>query len=90
MNDSDVINYLISHAPLDRFYLLVLQGSNITLIKYFDSTGVSWNLMEDDDHTVERAIDLLKRTGVRCFEDYAALLEYEQIERARGNGGAEA
>jgi hypothetical protein len=54
-------------------------------MKYFDSTGVSWSLMEDDDETVAHAVAFLKRSGVKTFEDYAALLEYERCEAAQGN-----
>jgi hypothetical protein len=51
-------------------------------MKYFDSTGKSWNIMEDDDGTVALATAFLKRSGVKIFEDYAALLEYERLEGA--------
>lgn len=82
MNDSDILKYLLSHAPLDRFYLFTPRGTTDTLMKYFDSTGKSWNIMEDDDGTVALATAFLKRSGVKIFEDYAALLEYERLEGA--------
>lgn len=67
MNDSDVLKYLLSHTPLDRFYLFTPRGTDDTLMKYFDSTGVSWNLMEDDDETVALAVAFLKKSGAKSF-----------------------
>jgi hypothetical protein len=78
MGDSEVLAYLQSHAPLERFYLFMPRGDNEVLMKYLDSAGRSWNLMEDDDETIARAVDFLRRFGVRVFDDYAALLRYEQ------------
>jgi hypothetical protein len=42
--------------------------------------GASWNLLEDDDETVACAVAFLKRSGVKTFDDYAALLEYERLK----------
>jgi hypothetical protein len=86
VNDSDVLKYLLSHAPVECFYLFTPSGSDDTLIKYFDSAGVSWNLMEDDDAAVDLAVAFLKKAGVKVFSDYSGMLEYEQIERAKASG----
>lgn len=56
-------------------------------MKYSDSTGVSWNLMEDDDETVALTVAFLKRSGAKSFEDYGAMLEYEQSEGASRDSG---
>jgi hypothetical protein len=78
MNDVEVLAYVQSHAPLDLFYLFAPQGTNEVLMKYFDSSGRSWILMEDDDETVDRAVGFLKRSGVPVFDSYPAVQQYEQ------------
>jgi hypothetical protein len=83
MNDAEVMVYLQSHAPLERFYLFVPKERSEVLMKYFDAAGKFWNIMEDDDETVAKASELLKRSGVRVFVDYPALLAYEEEEWAR-------
>ena len=83
MNDAETLAYLDSHAPLERFYLFAPRGSDEVLMKYFDSAGRSWNIMEDDGITVAHAIDLLKRSGVQVFNDYAAMLRFEQEATTR-------
>ncbi|QPF74662.1 hypothetical protein G8A07_18215 [Roseateles sp. DAIF2] len=55
------------------------------LMKYLDSKGRSWNIMEDDDETVACAVGFLKRSGVQVFDDYAALLKYEQEAAERSD-----
>lgn len=82
MSDFDVQKYLLSHAPLGRFYLFIPPGTDDVLIKFFDATGMSWSLMEDDDCAVAHAVAFLKELGVKTFEDYADLLEYERSEGA--------
>ena len=78
MSDSDILRYLLSHAPLSKFYLFTHPETEEILMKYFDSTGASWNLMEDDDLTVSSSVSFLKRSGVKDFKDYRALLDYER------------
>jgi hypothetical protein len=78
MNDPEILAYLQSHAPLERFYLFTPKGGDEVLMKYFDSAGRSWNLMEDDDEMVAQAVSFLKRSGVKVFEDFAALLRFEK------------
>jgi hypothetical protein len=85
MSDTEVLEYLVSHAPLDRFYLFTPPGTDDTLMKYIDSTGKPWNIMEDDDELVARAVTFLKATGVKVFEDFSALLQYEQQFRQSEN-----
>ncbi|HTH10756.1 MAG TPA: hypothetical protein VMA55_14410 [Acidovorax sp.] len=77
MSDVEVLEYLQSHAPLERFYLFKSPEGDI-LMKYFDRSGRSWNLMEDDDAFSSRAISFLRRSGVRVFDDFSALLRYER------------
>lgn len=48
------------------------------LLKYFDASGKSWNIMEDDDKAVTQVAEFLKRSGVRVFNDYSVLLKFEQ------------
>ena len=82
MKDAEVLEYLVSHAPLDRYYLYEPPGEAGTLLlRYLDSSGWPWNIMEDDDELVTRAAAFLKAAGVRVFEDYSALLQYEQQYR---------
>lgn len=78
MNDTEILAYLESHAPLERFYLFMLGQGDDVLMKYFDASGRSWNIMEDDDETVARVAGFLKRSGVQVFNDYSALLKFEQ------------
>lgn len=82
VSDFQAREYLLSHAPLDRFYLFVPRGSDETLVKFFDEDGQTWNLMEDDDDAVARAVAFLKHAGVKTFDDYADLLEYERSHSA--------
>lgn len=77
MNDAEVLAYLLSHAPIDRFYIFVPPGGD-ALMKYFDSTGRSWNFMEDDDEMAACAVAFLRHSGVKVFDDYSELLKYEQ------------
>lgn len=88
MNDSEVLAYLESHAPLHSFYLFAPRGSNEVLMKYQDSNGRTWIIMEDDDEAVERAVDFLKRSGVPVFDDYAAATRHEQEMASRSARGA--
>lgn len=81
MNDTEILAYLQSHAPLERFYLFVPRGGEDVLMKYFDSSGRSWNIMEDDDEAVARAVEFLKRAGVQVFDDYEALLKFEEARK---------
>ena len=78
MNSSEVLTYLLSHAPLERFYLFAQAGDGSALMMYFDSRGRPWSIMEDDDETVSLAVDFLKRSGAPVFDDYPALRQYEQ------------
>lgn len=78
MNDAQILTYLLSHAPLDRFYLIAPPGASSTLMMYFDPKGEPWNIMEDDDETVECAVNFLKRAGAPVFDDYAAATKHEQ------------
>lgn len=78
MNDTEILAYLESHAPLERFYLFMPGRGDEVLMKYFDASGRSWNIMEDDDETVARVAEFLKRSGVQVFNDYSALLKFEQ------------
>jgi hypothetical protein len=78
MNDAEVLAYLLSHAPLDRFYLFAPPGASAALMMYFDSSGKPWSIMEDDDETVERAVEFLKRSGVPVFDDYLAVARHER------------
>jgi hypothetical protein len=78
MNDSEILQYLLSHAPLERFYLYEPNGAKSVLMMYFDETGRSWSLMEDDDHVVASATSFLKRSGVNVFHNNAALVEYQK------------
>jgi hypothetical protein len=80
MSDFDVLQYLLSYAPLERFYLFAPLGNDGVMIKYFDSSGGPWNLMEDDDDMAERTITFLKKSGVRLFHDHALLLAYEKTK----------
>lgn len=88
MNDAEVLTYLLSHAPLDRFYLIAPPGASAALMMYIDSAGRPWSIMEDDDKAVERAVDLLKRSGVPVFDDYAAATRHEQDMASRAARGA--
>jgi len=54
------------------------RGGDEVLMKYLDASGRSWNIMEDDDETVAQAVAFLKRSGVQVFDDYAALLKFEE------------
>lgn len=78
MTDTEILLYLESHAPLERFYLFMPGQGDGVLMKYFDSSGRSWNIMEDDDETVAQATEFLRRSGVQVFRDYSALLKFEQ------------
>ncbi|WP_348995393.1 hypothetical protein ABFG95_02245 [Achromobacter sp. HNDS-1] len=81
MSDAEILQYLQSHASVDRFYLFIAPGGD-ALVKYFDASGRSWNLMEDDDVFIARVVDFLRLSGVRVFDDFEALLKCEQ-ETAR-------
>ena len=81
MTDAEVLEYLVSYAPVDRFYIFVPPGPGTPMMKYIDSAGRPWNIMEDDDALVDRAVVLLKAAGVRVFEDYSILLDYEKQYR---------
>jgi|JI8StandDraft_2_1071088.scaffolds.fasta_scaffold49433_2 hypothetical protein len=83
MNDAQVLTYLLSHAPLDRFYLIEPPGASAALMMYFDSTGKPWSIMEDDDAAVGRAVDFLKRAGAPVFDDYAAATKHEKDMASR-------
>lgn len=78
MNDTEILAYVESHAPLECFYLFMPGQGDEVLMKYFDASGRSWNIMEDDDETVARVAEFLKRSGVQVFNDYSALLKFEQ------------
>jgi hypothetical protein len=88
MNDDEVVSYLLSHAPLERFYLIEPPGADAALLMYLDSDGRPWCIMEDDDETVERAADFLKRAGVAVFIDYDAATKYEQEVASRSTKAA--
>lgn len=78
MSDDDVLVYLQSHAPLERFYLFRSPKGGGVLMKYFDALGRPWSIMEDDDAFAAQAVDFLRRSGVQIFDDYPALLKFEQ------------
>ncbi|UXY14523.1 hypothetical protein N8I74_14520 [Chitiniphilus purpureus] len=80
MSEFDVQEYLLSHAPLDQFYIFIPPGGAGPLVKFFDDMGMSWNLMEDDDGAVAQVVKFLKCRGVKTFEDYEDLLEFERSE----------
>jgi len=73
MNDAEVLEYLQSYAPLDSFHLF----AGDILIRFKDEAGKAWILMEDDDELADRAAALLKARGVKVFDDFSALREYE-------------
>jgi len=77
MNDAEVREYLLSHAPLDRFYLYAPGGHDDGLIRFTDPAGRAFVLAEDDDDLARHAIAVLKALGVRVFEDFSELLQYE-------------
>lgn len=77
MSDFDVNEYLLSYAPLARFYLFFPPGGDDVLIKFFDEAGRSWNIMEDDESVVANAVAFLSRLNARTFQDHAELLAYE-------------
>jgi hypothetical protein len=78
VNDTEILAYLESHALLERFYLFMPGPGDDVLLKYFDASGKSWNIMEDDDKAVAQVAEFLKRSGVQVFNDYSALLKFEQ------------
>lgn len=85
MSDTDVLAYLQSHASLERFYLFRPPGGDEVLMKYLDASGRPWSIMEDDEAFAAQAVDFLKRSGVRVFNDYPALLKFEN-EAANRSG----
>ncbi|WP_124823544.1 hypothetical protein [Burkholderia stagnalis] len=87
MTDSEILEYLLSHAPLERFYIFISPDNGGELMKYFDGSGKSWSIMEDDDEVAACAIEFLKRSSVKSFDDYSRLLQFEQ-EFARTRGGS--
>jgi hypothetical protein len=80
MNDAEVLEYLQSHAPLDSFYLC----AGDTLLRFKDEAGKAWILMEDNDKLAARAAELLKARGVKVFDDFFAMLEYEKQSKGSG------
>lgn len=78
MKDVAISEYLIDHAPLERFYIFMPTGEEGVLMKYFDESGRSWNLMEDDDEMVQCSVAFLMRSGVKVFTDYASLFQFEE------------
>lgn len=77
MSDVEILDYIQSHAPVDRFYLFNSLGGEV-LVKYFDAAGQSWSIMEDDEVLVTKVVGFLRRSGVRVFNDFGALLKYEK------------
>jgi hypothetical protein len=76
--EAEVTEYLLSHAEIGAFYITCLDDSSPGLIKYFDPSGKSWSLMEDDDELVANAVEFLKTKGAPLFEDMNAALEFER------------
>jgi hypothetical protein len=74
LDDGEVRQYLLSHAPIESFYIT-------SEINFFDSTGKSWCLMEDDDDLVSDAVEFLKRSGAPCFKDIDTAREFEENMR---------
>ncbi len=75
VNDAQIIKYLLQYAPIENFYVFAPPGN--ALLKYFDANGRPWTIMEDDEKLVERAVVFLKASGVKVFEDHAALVQFE-------------
>lgn len=85
MSDFDVQEYLLSYAPISRFYLFFPPGSDDVMIKFFDDMGGAWSLMEDDDGVAASAVVFLKSLNAKAFEDHAELLAYErEVSKERG------
>lgn len=83
MKYTEILAYLESHAPLERFYLFMPGQGDDVLVKYFDDSGRSWNIMEDNDEAVAQVAEFLKRSGVQVFKDYSSLLKFEQESEKR-------
>jgi len=81
-NEEDIVLYLESFADIDNYYLHRLNQSGRSLILYFDSQGVSWTLMEEDEVFKESCLQYLRQKGVPEFESIEKLKEFEE-EKAK-------
>jgi hypothetical protein len=75
--EEDLRRYLLSHAEIGAFYIICSDNISPGLIKYFDSTGKAWSLMEDDDELVAKAVEFLRKNGAPLFENVSAAQEFE-------------
>ena len=73
-----IIEYLMSLASIDKFYLRKLQSSDSYIAYYYDMDCNFWVLMEDDDVFFKKCIEFLIREGVIVFESIEEVKEYEK------------
>jgi hypothetical protein len=78
MNESETLQYLLSHAPLEQFYLFAPKGMDEPMLKFFDQNGRSWIVMEDDSKVVAAAVMFLRRHGVHEFDNAEHMLAFER------------
>lgn len=76
--ESELREYLLSHAEIRAFYVSCIGGVGSGLINYFDSQGKNWCIIEDDDVLNEDAIVFLKGQGVPFFDDINELQDFER------------
>lgn len=75
--EEELLEYLLSYAKIESFYITCLENSSSGLISYFDSTGKTWCLMEDNDDLVEDSVEFLKNHGAPIFEKISDVQEFE-------------
>lgn len=76
--ENDLLKYLLSHAAIENFYITCLGASDAESLNYFDSTGKTWYLMEDDEILIHDAIKFLKSKGTPIFYDVDLLRDFEK------------
>ena len=54
-------------------------------MSYFDASGMSRNMMEDNDETVAQVAEFLKRAGVEVFYDYVSFCRFAPFFRAKSS-----
>lgn len=80
-----IVDYLSSYAPISSFYVFRSAGSDVGLIKFYDSSWRSWNVMEDDEALAAQALAFLYESGAPVIEDMKSLLKYEAELAARSD-----
>lgn len=69
-------SFLLTHAPLSRFFIFRADGVVPGVIHYIDTNGFAWTIMDDDDARFLASHQALDEFGAPVFKDAKSMNEY--------------